>query len=168
MCFDFSGHSNTWPQNLRLGDETLNLPNHKQEKSVMTLEHVAIWTNDLERLKVYYMKYFGGIPNEKYTNEKKGFHSYFISFRSGARLELMTRAGIPDNQNDTIHTQHQGIIHLAFGVETMKEVDQKAKELQEDGYSILSGPRKTGDGYYEFETLDPNNNRLEVTSLYVD
>jgi lactoylglutathione lyase len=132
----------------------------------MILEHVAIWTNDLERLREYYQKYFGGIPNNKYTNEKKGFHSYFLSFQSGTRLELMTMANIPDNQNDTIKAQHLGIIHLAFGVDSMEEVDQKAKELQQAGYPILSGPRKTGDGYYEFETLDPDNNRLEVTAKY--
>jgi lactoylglutathione lyase len=132
----------------------------------MILEHVAIWTNQLEVLKDYYQKYFGGVANDKYTNEKKGFHSYFLTFASGARLELMTMAGIPDNQNDTITRQHTGIIHLAFGVDTMEQVDEKASELQRNGFPILSGPRKTGDGYYEFETLDPDNNRIEVTTVF--
>src|SRR5829696_4805261 len=117
----------------------------------MTLEHVAIWTNQLEALKTYYQKYFGGVPNHKYTNERKGFQSYFLTFQSGARLELMSMATIPENQNDTIKTQHLGIIHLAFGVGSIEEVDEKAAELQAAGFSILSGPRKTGDGYYEFE-----------------
>ena len=132
----------------------------------MTLEHVAIWTADLEKLKAYYIKYFGATPNEKYTNAARHFESYFLSFQSGARLELMTRPDIPANINDTISKQHRGIIHLAFGVDTMEEVEQKARQLAADGYSILSGPRKTGDGYYEFETLDPDNNRLEVTTPY--
>lgn len=132
----------------------------------MTLEHVAIWTNNLEELKAYYMHYFGGIPNEKYTNEAKQFSSYFLRFESGARLEIMTMQGIPDNLNDTISKQHKGIIHLAFGVNTIQEVDEKARQLKENGFPILSGPRKTGDGYYEFETLDPDNNRLEVTCVY--
>ncbi len=129
----------------------------------MTLEHVAIWTNQLENLKEYYRKYFGGEPNDKYTNKEKGFYSYFLTFASGARLELMTMAGIPQNQNDTVKAQHLGIIHLAFGVDSMAEVDQKAAQLSADGFPILRGPRVTGDGYYEFETLDPDNNRLEVT-----
>jgi len=133
----------------------------------MTLEHVAIWTNRLEALRQYYIKYFQGISNEKYINPSKGFESYFLRFESGARLEIMSKPGIPENANDTIQQQHQGIIHLAFGVDTMKEVDEKAVQLKAAGYSILSGPRKTGDGYYEFETLDPDNNRLEVTSLFV-
>ena len=132
----------------------------------MTLEHVAIWTNDIEKLKSYYTKYFQAISNDKYTNHKKQFKSYFLSFQSGARLEIMSMPDIPENQNDTIKKQHQGIIHLAFGVDTLVEVDAKAKELQHDGYRILSGPRKTGDGYYEFETFDPDNNRLEVTAKY--
>lgn len=132
----------------------------------MTLEHVAIWTDDLERLKDYYIKYFGAVPNEKYTNRTKGFQSYFLSFASGARLEIMSMNGIPANANDTIQKQHRGIIHLAFGAENPEQVDAKAQEFLADGRKIISGPRKTGDGYYEFETLDPDNNRLEVTCVF--
>ena len=132
----------------------------------MILEHVAIWTNDLEQLKKYYIKYFGASSNEKYVNAQKKFESYFLSFESSARLELMSMTGVPANNNDTIQKQHLGIIHLAFGVPTMEEVDAKARQLQNDGFRILSGPRKTGDGYYEFETLDPDNNRLEVTTKF--
>jgi len=132
----------------------------------MILEHAAIWTTQLETLKNYYIKYFDAAPNDKYINKQKEFQSYFLSFASGARLELMTMPGLPANANDTISEQHLGIIHLAFGADTMKEVDEKAKQLKADGFPILSGPRKTGDGYYEFETLDPDNNRIEVATLY--
>ena len=134
----------------------------------MTLEHVAIWTDNLELLKDYYVKYFEGTSNDKYTNEKNKFHSYFLTFKSRARLEIMTMPNIPDNLNDRVIAQHKGIIHLAFGVDTKQEVDEKAKQLQADGFKILSGPRRTGDGYYEFETLDPDNNRIEVTTTYTD
>lgn len=132
----------------------------------MHIEHIAIWTNDLERLKNYYSRYFSGRPNEKYVNRSKNFESYFLAFESGARLEVMQMPQVPPNKNDTVHQQHLGIIHLAFGVKTMQEVDKKAKELELAGFPILSGPRKTGDGYYEFETLDPDSNRIEVTTLY--
>jgi lactoylglutathione lyase len=129
----------------------------------MILEHVAIWTDQLEVLKDFYVNYFNGVPNSKYTNSSKQFHSYFLTFRSGARLELMSMPDIPDNTNDRVIKQHKGIIHLAFGMNTMAEVDQKAVDLKAAGFPILSGPRRTGDGYYEFETLDPDNNRLEIT-----
>jgi lactoylglutathione lyase len=132
----------------------------------MTLEHVAIWTTRLEDLKAFYIKYFEAEPNDKYVNAKKGFESYFLRFQSGVRLEIMSMPGIPPNANDTVQKQHEGIIHLAFGVGTMKAVEEKAKQLREAGFPILSGPRKTGDGYYEFETLDPDNNRIEVTTVY--
>ena len=134
----------------------------------MTLEHVAIWTDNLELLKDYYVTYFNGVASDKYSNETNGFQSYFLGFASGARLEIMSMPAIPENKNDTIITQHKGIIHLAFGANTMQEVDAKAIQLSTAGFKILSGPRKTGDGYYEFETLDPDNNRLEVTCRYVD
>ncbi|MEN8788446.1 MAG: VOC family protein [Flavobacteriaceae bacterium] len=135
---------------------------------MMQIEHVAIWTERLEILKEFYIKYFDAIPNEKYVNTDKNFESYFLSFGSGARLELMKKTGIPANKNDTVLAQHLGIIHLAFGVPNMDLVDKKARELEADGFEILSGPRRTGDGYYEFETLDPDRNRLEVTALYTE
>lgn len=134
----------------------------------MTLEHVAIWTNNLEALREFYCTYFEGSSNNQYFNPDKDFRSYFISFPSGARLELMSKPSIPQNLNDRVEAQHQGIIHLAFGVDTMEAVDNKAMELKENGFPILSGPRKTGDGYYEFETLDPDHNRIEVTTLFKD
>lgn len=133
----------------------------------MFLEHLAIYTNRLEEMKDFYGKYFGGIPNEKYVNQSSGFESYFLQFASGARLELMKKPGIPDNANDTVDAQHLGIIHLAFGVDTMQQVNEKAEEMKADGFRILRGPRKTGDGYYEFETLDPDKNRLEITTAFV-
>jgi lactoylglutathione lyase len=131
----------------------------------MNIDHVAIWTTDPERLKNYYVKYFDGISNSKYFNKETGFESYFISFHSGTRLEIMNKPGIPGNLNDPI-VQYQGIIHLSFAVETMEKVDEKLNLLKNDGFRILRGPRKTGDGYYEFETLDPDNNRLEVMSIF--
>lgn len=132
----------------------------------MKIDHVAIWTDELERLKNYYVRYFEGKPGLKYTNEKKDFHSYFISFKSGSRLEIMTIPGVADNLDNEKKQYQKGINHLAFGMETMQEVDQKAKQLMADGYKILSGPRRTGDGYYEFETLDPDENRIEVTTSF--
>jgi lactoylglutathione lyase len=129
----------------------------------MNIEHVAIWTTHIDRMKEYYSRFFGGIPNNKYINKEKAFESYFLEFDSGARLELMYMPGIPENVNDTVQAQHKGIIHLAFGAQSMHEVDNKALQLKAAGFAILSGPRITGDGYYEFETLDPENNRIEVT-----
>lgn len=134
----------------------------------MKLEHVAIWAEDLERLKDYYIKYFGASSNAKYENHSNSFSSYFLTFASGARLEIMHRPDIPDNLNDTVSRQHKGIIHIAFEVEKMSDVDAMTDKLIKDGLPILKGPRKTGDGYYEIETTDPEGNRLEITTLYTD
>ena len=136
--------------------------NNTKYTLIMKLHHVAIWVADLERVKEYYTKYFGATSNEKYVNKATGFSSYFLSFTSGAQLEIMHRSDVPDNNNDVIIKQYKGIIHLAFNVNSTEEVDDKAKELKQAGFEILRGPRTSGDGYYEFETLDPENNRLEV------
>jgi lactoylglutathione lyase len=129
----------------------------------MHIEHVAIWTNDLEKLKSYYCRFFGAVANEKYSNPQKNFESYFLGFPSGSRLEIMKMKGIPANANDTVKQQHLGLIHIAFGVRSKEEVENKSVELESNGFPILSGPRFTGDGYFEFETLDPDNNRIEVS-----
>jgi lactoylglutathione lyase len=134
----------------------------------MTIDHVAIWTTQLEMLKSYYVKYLNGRANKKYTNKVTGFESYFISFDSGSRLEIMQKPGIPENLNDRVTKQHLGLIHLSFGVDSMDLVNRKSVELANAGFRILRGPRKTGDGYYEFETLDPDNNRIEVAALFVE
>jgi lactoylglutathione lyase len=134
----------------------------------MFIDHVAIWTTRLEKLKDYYVKYFNGAANVKYHNKTRNFESYFITFESGTRLELMQMPDVPQNLNDTIGKQHQGLIHISFGVETMNIVDEKLKELENDGFRILKGPRKTGDGYYEFETLDPDDNRIEVSTIFIE
>jgi lactoylglutathione lyase len=131
----------------------------------MILDHIAIWTRNLEILKDYYVKFFDGVANSKYVNTETNFGSYFITFSSGTRLEIMQRPGIPANLNDTVIKQHEGIIHLAFGMKSMEQVISKSEELQKAGFKILRGPRTTGDGYFEFETLDPDNNRIEVTTV---
>lgn len=131
----------------------------------MNIDHVALWTSQLEKLKDYYIKYFEGRSNKKYLNKERQFESYFLSFDSGTRLELMQMPGIPKSLN-SIENQYQGIIHLAFGLENMEMVNAKMNELVRDGFKITKGPRKTGDGYYEFETLDPDNNRIEVTTTF--
>ena len=131
----------------------------------ISLEHSAIWTRQPEVLKAYYETYFHAVSSEKYVNPAKRFESYFLTFPGGgARLELMSRPGILPKVLSDPAEQHLGIIHLAFGVDSRSAVDHKARELAAAGFPILSGPRQTGDGYYEFETLDPDNNRLEVTT----
>ncbi len=78
----------------------------------------------------------------------------------------MQKPDIPENLNDPIVNQYLGIIHLSFGVDSTEEVNAKLKELSDNGFPILRGPRTTGDGYYEFETLDPDNNRIEVATRF--
>ena len=131
----------------------------------MKLEHVAIWTHQLECLKDFYIRYFGAVPNDKYVSDKefKGrFESYFLSFSTGARLELMKLPGIPrgDNANGFEST---GLSHIAFSVETPDELDALYHRLKTDGVTIAGEPRMTGDGYYEACVLDPDGNRVEIT-----
>lgn len=129
----------------------------------MRIEHVAIWTRNLELLKSFYEAYFQARAGDKYVNRVKQFESYFLTFPSGgARLELMKMPVIPESRNDP-QTQFTGYIHLAFSQGSREGVDALTARLQEDGFRVVDGPRHTGDGYYESCVLDPDGNRVEIT-----
>ena len=129
----------------------------------MKIEHVALWCRDLEALRGFYVKYFGARSNQKYVNQEKDFASYFLSFSSGARLELMHMSTIPETKDDP-HRQAVGLAHLAISVGSKDSVDELTKNLADDGYLVLQTPRTTGDGYYESVVLDPESNRIEITT----
>lgn len=128
----------------------------------MKIEHIALWTKDLERLRAFYEHYFHAKAGEKYINPKKQFESYFLSFEDGCRLELMQMPTVPDSTNDA-YQQFTGYIHVAVSTGSKEKVDELTLQLKQDGYEILDGPRTTGDGYYESVVLDPDNNRVEIT-----
>ncbi len=128
----------------------------------MHIEHVAVWTEDLEGLKAFYEKYFQARSGNKYENAQKGFESFFLTFASGARLELMSMPGIPKSKDDSAR-QFTGLIHLAFSTGSKEAVDALTRRLQADGFTIADGPRTTGDGYYESVAFDPDGNRIEIT-----
>lgn len=128
----------------------------------MKIEHVAIWTSNLEALRFFYEDRFGATAGDRYHNERKGFSSYFLRFADGARLELMAMPGIPPSRDDA-QAQRLGLIHLAFSVGSKDAVDAHHAQSLAEGLRVLDGPRWTGDGYYEYVLLDPDDNRIEVT-----
>lgn len=126
----------------------------------MKIEHIALYVQELEAAKDFFVRYFAAIPSEGYHNISTGFRSYFLTFDSGARLELMTRPGV----SAAPEVPYQlGYAHLAFRVGSRETVDALTKRLQQDGYALLSGPRITGDGYYESCIRGFEGNILEIT-----
>ena len=126
----------------------------------MKIEHAAMYVNDLEGVRDFFVRYFDAVSYDGYHNIKTGFRSYFLSFSDGARLEIMNRPDMSDGDKDVMHT---GYIHLAFSTGSREKVDKLTKKLKDDGYEILSGPRTTGDGYYESCVLGPEGNQIEIT-----
>ena len=136
--------------------------------SEMKIEHMALWVKDIEKMKDFYVTYFGATPSEKYVNERKGFQSYFLSFgEGGARLEIMVRddgSVCPAGAAVAVAAApHLGNAHLAMSVGSVEKVDELTARLVEAGYVKLDGPRQTGDGYYESVIADPEGNRVEIT-----
>ena len=126
----------------------------------MKIEHVAMYVNDLEVVRDFFVRYFNGHSNEGYLNRNTGFRSYFISFDDGARLELMNKPEMADFRKDLNRT---GYAHVAFSVGSRESVDAPTARLSNDGYKVMSGPRTTGDGYYESCVLGPEDNVIEIT-----
>ena len=126
----------------------------------ITLAHVALWTADLERLKTFYERYFQAQAGPLYVNAAKQFSSYFLRLGDGAPLELMHSAAMTGAARAA---QGPGYAHVALSVGSAAAVDALTRRLQADGYAVVDGPRRTGDGYYESVVLDPDGNRLEIT-----
>lgn len=127
---------------------------------MMKIEHIAVWSRNLEALKDFYCKYFGARAGEKYVNPTKGFESYFLYFQSGCRLELMCRGDIRESSPPG---ELFGYAHIAFSTGSREMVDSLTETLMNDGFPVPNGPRVTGDGYYESMILDPEGNRVEIT-----
>ncbi len=129
----------------------------------MKIDHLAIWTENLEATKDFYVKYFDMLCGEKYTNEVKRFTSYFLSFKdSSTRIELMHRPDIAADANTKSLTQ--GLTHFAISVGSKEVVNSLTEKLRADMHTIQSEPRTTGDGYYESVVLDPEGNLVEITA----
>jgi lactoylglutathione lyase len=127
---------------------------------MMKLEHVAMYVNDLESARDFFVKYLGGRSNDGYHNSKTDFRSFFISFDDGARLEIMNKPGMSDIEKPLNRT---GYVHLAFSVGSKEKVDELTEKLTKDGYELISGPRYTGDGYYESCIVGIEGNQIEIT-----
>ena len=126
----------------------------------MIIEHIAMYVNDLEAARDFFVKYLDGRSNDGYHNETTDFRSFFISFDSGARLEIMTK---PELQDQTKPLNRTGYAHIAVSVGSKEKVDELTDRLRTDGYEIVSGPRTTGDGYYESCIVVLEENQIEIT-----
>lgn len=126
----------------------------------MKIEHVAMYVNDLENARDFFVKYFNGKSNDGYHNPNTDFRSYFISFDDGSRLELMNKPGMTDQEKTLSRT---GYSHIAFSVKSDEELESLTERMKADGYEVLSGPRTTGDGYYESCILGLEGNQIEIT-----
>jgi len=126
----------------------------------MKIEHIAMYVNDLEAARKFFVDYLGGHSNNGYHNKTTGFRSYFISFDDGARLEIMSKPEMVDAEKVVDRT---GYMHIAFSVGSKEKVDKLTEQLRFAGYQIISGPRTTGDGYYESCILAIEGNQIEIT-----
>ena len=127
-----------------------------------SIDHIALWTTDLERSQQFYAKYFGAHAGREYANPSKGFRSIFLSFEGGARIEVMQTSKLSPVVLEP-GAERMGLTHIAISVGSVEQVDELTRRLKEDGFAILDGPRRTGDGYYESVALDPDGNRVEIT-----
>lgn len=126
------------------------------------IEHVALWVRDLESLCSFYASTFGATVGPLYENKAKGFRSRFVSFESGARMELMQTTQLRPVEHEP-GAQRMGLTHVALSLGSEEAVNLLTQRLKGAGAQVLDGPRRTGDGYYESVVLDPEGNRLELT-----
>lgn len=126
----------------------------------MRIEHIAMYVNDLEKARDFFVRYFNAESNEGYHNKRTDFRSYFLSFDHGARLEIMNKPNMDDPEKSLART---GFIHIAFSLGSKEAVDELTAKMKADGYAVVSGPRTTGDGYYESCIVGIEGNQIEIT-----
>lgn len=126
----------------------------------MRIEHIAMYVNNLEKTKEFFVKYFNATANEGYHNPKTDFRSYFLSFDDEARIEIMNKPSMIDCEKQLTRT---GYAHIAFSLGSKEAVDNLTAKLRADGYEVVSGPRTTGDGYYESCIIGMEGNQIEIT-----
>lgn len=126
----------------------------------MRIEHIAMYVNNLEKAKDFFIRYFGAKANDGYHNRTTDFRSYFLSFDDGARLEIMNRPDMNDMEKTLTRT---GYVHLAFSLGSKEAVNKLTAKMKAEGYEVVSGPRTTGDGYYESCIIGFEGNQIEVT-----
>lgn len=126
----------------------------------MKIEHVAMYVKDLEKAREFFETYLDAKSNEGYHNKTTDFRSYFLTFEDGARLEIMNKPGMADEEKELART---GYIHLAFSVGSKERVDELTARLKKDGFAVVSSPRTTGDGYYESCVVGIEGNQIEIT-----
>ena len=126
----------------------------------MRIDHIAMYVNDLTAARDFFVKYFDAVSNDGYHNKNTDFRSYFLSFEDGARLEIMNKPLMEDTPKSFART---GFVHLAFRVGSKEKVDELTSILKADGFEVISGPRTTGDGYYESCIVGIEGNQIEIT-----
>lgn len=127
----------------------------------MNLDHIALWAEDVECLKDFYVRYFNAVSSDRYHNPVKGFTSYFLTFPDGdTRLEIMNMSDIVELSSDG---HPKGYCHICISVGSKETVNEFTEKLRSDGIKIVGNPRVTGDGYYESVIADPEGNLVELT-----
>ena len=126
----------------------------------MVIEHIAMFVNDLEAARDFFVQFLDGRSNDGYHNTETGFKSFFVSFDDGARIEIMNSPYMIDGGKKL---DRIGYEHIAFSVGSKEKVDELTDKIREAGYEVISGPRTTGDGYYESCVVAIEGNRVELT-----
>ena len=126
----------------------------------MRIDHVAMYVNDLEKTRDFFVDFLDGKSNDGYHNKKTGFRSYFVSFDGGSRIEIMNKLDMTDDNNGLNRT---GYAHIAFSTGSKERVDELTERIRNAGYVVISDPRTTGDGYYESCIVAIEGNQIELT-----
>ncbi len=129
----------------------------------MRIDHIALYCHNLEAMRNFFIRYFKAQSNAGYHNPRTNLRTFFLTFSEGStRLEIMTRPELASSPQKRAYYA-TGFTHLAIAVGNRTEVDTISSRLNDDGYPCISGPRITGDGYYEAVVKGPEGIEIEIT-----
>lgn len=126
----------------------------------MKLAHIALWTRDLDAAATFWQTLFGATVGEPYRSQRRpGFVSRFAALPGGVQIELMTGPWIAAEPD----AERPGWDHVALSLGSTEAVNALAARCRQDG-CLVSGPRTTGDGFYEAVLAMPDGTRIEITA----
>lgn len=127
----------------------------------MRIQHVALWTRDIEAAARFWADHFGARVGDRYESARRpGFVSRFVRLEGGAAIELMTGPWLAAAEPEL---EREGWAHIAVTVGSREMVRSLAERLQAAGL-LVSAPRLTGDGFFEAVARTPDGALVEITA----
>lgn len=126
----------------------------------MNLERILIWSDDTEKTRKFYTRFFAGRAKRKATRQQGQSDSFAIAFGNGPALDVNPKNRIADLPQGTpiVHPTN----NLSFRFENRSQVDNLTQWIVDEGHRLEQPPYHLNNGCYKSVVRDPDHNKIEI------